>query len=150
MEPVKERLAVIVCATVAIAALSACSKGPVEPPLKPGELAVGTASVTVNGQDAGTTTAVACVRDGNLTTITTGDSKAGTTTVVDNGHGLAAKSVSIRNIGGFTGSYWQGLDGSAEIRPIGSTFDVKGEAFGFTSDRPSARTSGTFRINVAC
>lgn len=147
---VEQHGVVIACAAACLVVLSACSSTPAEPALRSGELAVGTASVTVNGQDLGKTSAVSCVRNGNLTTISTGDVSAGTTTVLDNSHGLTTKSVSIRNLGGFTGSYWQGLDGSGNLKTSGATFDLDGEAYGFNADNPSARTTGTFRIKVAC
>lgn len=135
---------------MAIASLVGCSKTAPEATVRPGELPIGTASVTVNGQDVGTTDAVSCVREGALTTFTTGDHDAGTTTVIDNQNGVTTKSVSIRNLGGFTGSYWQGLDGNTDVHTAGATFEFEGEAAGFKADKPSERTTGSFVIKVAC
>ena len=111
---------------------------------------VGTAALTVNGQDLGKTDAVSCVREGALTTITIGDPNAGTTAVVDNHKGPVTKSVSIRNLGGFTGSYWKDLEGTADLHTTGATYEVRGEAMGFNADKPSQRTTGSFVITVAC
>lgn len=147
---VNKRLAIVACATAAVASLGACTKTPAEPAVGAGQVAVGTAAVTVNGQDLGKTDAVSCVREGAFTTITTGDASAGTTAVIDNQKGLTTKSVSIRNLGGFTGSYWAGLDGSADLHTTGVTYELKGEALGFNADKPSQRTTGSYVIRVAC
>ena len=106
--------------------------------------------MTVNNQDLGTTAAVACSPAGPLTTITTGDPTAGTTAILDNAHGLLAKSVSITDLAGFTGSYWQDLDGSAEVRMTGRTYLITGTAAGFTTETRTTRTSARFTIRVSC
>ena len=103
--------------------LSAASPGARRspPPAKPqpGTLVAGTAQVTVNGQDTGTTEAVQCVPAGTLTTITTGDDASGVTAMVSNKDELVAESVSINNLGGFTGSYNAGLGGTAKVTMTG-------------------------------
>jgi ipoprotein LpqH len=137
-------------AVVLASGVTGCSTPTPSPQLRQGELPVGTARVTVNNQDLGTTDAVACSPAGQLTTITTGDPTSGLTTVVDNAHGLTAKSVSINNLAGFTGSYWQDLEGSAEVHMTGRTYLITGTAAGFTTDKPSARTSEPFAIRVSC
>lgn len=144
------RFAVVASATAVIASLAGCSNTPPEPALRAGEVPVGTAAVTVNGQDLGRTDAVSCVREGARTTITTGDEQAGTTTVVSNNKGLATKSVSIRNLAGFTGTYWDGLDGTIAVHTAGATYEFSGEAVGFNADKPSQRATGSFVIKVAC
>ena len=104
----------------------------------------------VNDADAGTTDAVQCSVAGPLTTITTGDDKSGVTALVSNADALTAESVTIRNLGGFTGSYNAGLGGQAKVTQTGRTYDITGTADGFQTDQPSFRTSGTFTIKVAC
>jgi lipoprotein LpqH len=133
-----------------VSGVAACSSPPPAPPLQPGTLAAGTAEVTVNGKDLGLTDAVACAQEGSQTTITTGDQDAGTTTVMDNAEGLTTKSVSIHNVGGFTGSYWEDLDGNADVHATGRTFVFTGTAWGFDTDKPNRRTTGTFAIRAAC
>ena len=110
----------------------------------------GTAQVSVNGQNVGTTEAVGCSSAGSLTTITTGDQASGTTVLVSNKEALTAASVGINNVGGFTGSYNAGLGGTAKVTMTGRTYDISGTADGFNTDNPSFRTSGTFAIKVAC
>ncbi|PRC56148.1 hypothetical protein C6A85_40090, partial [Mycobacterium sp. ITM-2017-0098] len=54
-------------------ALAGCSSQPPEYQPPPGALIAGTAQVTVNGQDAGTTDAVQCDSAGTLMIMKTGD-----------------------------------------------------------------------------
>jgi lipoprotein LpqH len=116
----------------------------------PGELVAGTAKVTVNGQDVGTTEAVQCTPAGSLTTLATGDQTSGITALVSNKDQLTAEAVGINNVGGFTGSYNAGLGGTAKVTMTGRTYDITGTADGFNTANPSFRTSGSFAIKVSC
>jgi ipoprotein LpqH len=127
-----------------------CSSQPPEYQPPPGALVAGTAQVTVNGHDTGTTDAVQCSSTGSLTTIETGDPVSGVTAMVSNRDELAAESVAINNLGGFTGSYNAGLGGTAKVTMTGRTYDITGTADGFDTAKPSFRTSGTFAIKVSC
>jgi hypothetical protein len=141
---------VLPAAALAVLAVAAgCSSPPPAKP-QPGTLVVGTAEVTVNDADAGSTNAVACTAAGSLTTITTGDAESGVTALVSNEGELTAESVSINNLGGFTGSYNAGLGGEATVKMTGRTYAITGTADGFATDSPSFRTNGTFVIKVAC
>ncbi len=110
----------------------------------------GTAQVTVNGQNLGTTEAVHCTPAGSLTTITTGDQASGISALISNKDELIAAAVGINNVSGFTGSYNAGLGGTAKFTMTGRTYDITGTADGFDMANPSFRTSGTFAIKVAC
>lgn len=137
-------------AAVSVTALAGCSSGPPDYQPAPGTLVAGTAQVTVNGQNLGTTDAVQCTTTGPLTTIITGDEASGVSALVSNQDGLVAQAVGLRDLGGFTGSYNAGLGGEAKVTMAGRTYDITGTADGFATDRPSFRTSGTFAIKVAC
>ena len=137
-------------AAAATLAVAGCSSGPPDYQPAPGTLVAGTAQVTVNGQNIGTTEAVQCTPAGSLTTITTGDQTSGITTLVSNKDELTAEAVSINNVGGFTGSYNAGLGGTAKVTMTDRTYDISGTADGFDTANPSFRTSGTFAIKVAC
>jgi lipoprotein LpqH len=139
-----------VVAAAATLALAGCSSGPPDYKPAPGTLVAGTAQVSVNGQNTGTTEAVQCTPAGSLTTITTGDQASGVTALVSNKDELTAAAVSINNVGGFTGSYNAGLGGTAKVTMTGRTYDITGTADGFNTAKPSFRTSGTFAIKVAC
>jgi ipoprotein LpqH len=131
-------------------AVAGCSSEPPEYEPPPGALVAGTAQVTINGKDTGTTEAVQCSSTGWLTTITTGDQASGITAMVSNKDELTAESVGINNLGGFTGSYNAGLGGTAKVTMTGRTYDITGTADGFDTAKPSFRASGTFAIKVSC
>jgi lipoprotein LpqH len=139
-----------VAAATATVAIAGCSSPPPDYQPKPGELVAGTAQVSVNGQNTGTTHAVQCASAGSLTTITTGDQTSGVTAVVSSKDELIAQAVSINNVGGFTGSYNAGLGGTAKVTMTGRTYDITGTADGFDTANPGFRNSGTFAIKVAC
>ena len=130
--------------------LAGCSSPPPVPSQQPGALVNGTALVTVNDAAPMKTTAVTCSAAGPLTTITTGDDRSGVTAVLSSQNELAAQSVSIVNLGGFTGSYHAGLGGETTVSMTGRTYAISGTADGFAVDNPSFRTSGTFTVKVAC
>jgi lipoprotein LpqH len=137
-------------AAVAVTAMTGCSSEPPEYKPAPGALVAGTAQVTVNGQDTGTTEAVQCSSLGSLTMINTGDQASGVAATVSNKDELTAESVGINNLGGFTGSYNAGLGGTAKVTMTGRTYDITGTADGFDTAKPSFRSSGTFSIKVSC
>jgi ipoprotein LpqH len=139
-----------IVAAIAVTAIAGCSSEPPEYKPAPGALVAGTAQVTINGQDAGTTEAVQCSSVGALTTIDTGDEAAGVTAMVSNSDELIAETVAITNLGGFTGSYNNGLGGTAEVTMTDRTYDITGTADGFATDKPSFRIPGTFAIKVSC
>lgn len=130
--------------------LVGCSSAPEQANPAPGTLISGTAQITVNDDDLGEFTSVHCTIAGPLTTITTGNDETGSTATISNEEGLVAKAVSIRNLGGFTGSYNEGLGGEADVELEGNTYTITGTADGFATDQPSFRTTGTFSIKVAC
>lgn len=135
----------------AVATCAACSSEPEAAPLPEGALAAGTAQITVDGRDGGTTHEVQCSPMGFQTAITTGDDTSGTTALVSKGDELTAESVSIRDIAGFTGSYNAGLgEAPAEVTMNGPTFVISGTATGFRTDAASFTTDGTFTLRVSC
>lgn len=134
-----------------VGASVACSSGQAPaPPAPEGALVAGTAQITVNDDDLGEFHAVKCTPAGQYLTISTGNDQQGSTVVVSNADGLVAKSVTIRDLGNFTGSFNEGLGGKAEVSLDGATYTITGTADGFATDKPSFRSSGTFTIKAAC
>lgn len=134
-----------------VGAAVACSSGQAPaPPAPEGSLVAGTAQITVNDDDLGEFHAVKCTPAGQYLTISTGNDQQGSTVVVSNADGLVAKSVTIRDLGNFTGSFNEGLGGKAEVSLDGATYTITGTADGFATDKPSFRSSGTFTIKAAC
>lgn len=149
MFPVMLSLSRPLAAVAMAVALAGCSD-PEPAAQPPGSLTAGTAEVTINGSRVDTTHNVRCTSEGAVTTINTGDDTAGTTSAVDTSEGAAVQFAQIRDLGGFTGSYWADLDPAAEVTLSGRTFLMNGTANGFNNSNPSARISQTFSIRVAC
>jgi ipoprotein LpqH len=130
--------------------LIACS-GTVPPPvLSAGELSAGTAKVRIAGGSPVTSKSVRCELAGPQTTIVTGENNGGTKSTIGSTGGLAALWVELHNVGGFTGSYWQGLGPAPKVKLVGRTFSIEGIAVGFDADNPSARIEQQYSIQAAC
>jgi lipoprotein LpqH len=140
---------IVLAAGLAIGSAAGCSSPP-QPQPQPGALVSGTAEVTVSDQSLGKVQSVDCTPAGDTITITTGDQNSGTTTVVSNGDKQTVKAVTIRDLGGFTGSYTEALAGDASVSMTGATYAITGTADGFKTDNPSFRANSTFTIKVAC
>gem|GEM_PF-646257 len=135
-------------AVLVAAGAAACSSPTVSPP--PGEIPAGTARVTINDRALPAMNAVKCMPIRSLTTITAGNAAAGVTALVSNETGLAAKTISINDMGGFTGRYMSGLEGKADVSMRGRTYIFRGAADGFDTQNPSVRTTSTFAIEISC
>jgi len=116
----------------------------------PGSLPPVTASITINGQSAGTTKDVRCWQDGWMHTIETGDDNSGVRVVVTTGDDVTAQSVVINNVADFNGSVWPNDIGKAQASVIGTTFRVNGTAEGATTAEPTKRTTASFDIKANC
>ncbi|BBU20994.1 lipoprotein LpqH [Mycobacterium xenopi] len=149
-ELVGDRLLVLNASIIFLVAagVGACSSSPSS--LPPGALPAGTAKVTINDRALPETTAVKCTAIGPLTRIVTGDRAAGITALVSNQTRLAAKSVTITDLGGFTGSYTEGLSGNADTSMKDQTYVIRGTAAGFDTAKPNLRTTASFALRVAC
>lgn len=146
----QHRFVAVVAATLVTGAAAGCSSQQTPPEPRPGTLPPGTAALTINGHDTGTTGTVQCSPNESLTTIRTGDRASGVTLMVSNKDRLTTEFVRIRNVGGFTGSYDRDLQGTAAVSMIGPTYGITGTALGFNSDKPSERTAESFAIRVSC
>jgi len=78
------------------------------------------------------------------------EEKPGFTAIFETGDALAAKSVQIRELGGFTGTYWKYTTGEANLRVEDGEFVLDGTAVGYTSGRPNKTSSATFAITTDC
>lgn len=108
------------------------------------------ASVTVNGIDRN----FHIVKCGQLQwtrTIDIGSEFSGAKVIVDEGAQPATtQSVHIRNVGGFSGMYSRGGDGSADMSMTGDKFTVSGTANGYKTDKSNEPATATFKIVVTC
>jgi lipoprotein LpqH len=130
--------------------LVGCSSPPRSVVPHSGELRAGMSEVSIAGQQRITSELVRCSPAGAQTTIVTGKEGEGTISTIDGTAGFAARSVELRNVDGFTGSYWQGLSDPPTVVQKGRTYVIEGSAMGFDAQNPSARISQQFSIRVAC
>ena len=140
----------VVLSMLIIVGGSGCASRPTTLQPKPGVLTPGTARLTINGVDAVTTNAVQCSTTDHLTTITIGDDPAVATAMVSNARQPTALSVRIHDPKGFTGTYSDGLGGSAQVTMEESTYQIEGTAEGLTSGGPSGLSREKFELRVSC
>ena len=93
---------------------------------------------------------MSCRHEQFYTTIQIGDGDAGTTSVVNNAKNLVVNSVEFQNFGGFSGSYWRDLQGTAKATHNGRNYSITGEASGYTAQKPNQVTNASFAIKVGC
>lgn len=130
-------------AVLTVALVASCTSGP------PTQLA-STASVTVNGNDRNFHI-VKCGQREWTRTIDIGSDFAGAKLIVDeNAQPPTLESVRIQNLGGFTGMYSRGGDGTGDLSVSGDKFTVSGKANGYKTDKPSEPATATYRIFVSC
>jgi hypothetical protein len=138
-------------AALVMVGLAGCSSPPSSAPaVPPGALPGGSALVTIDDSKMITSRVVSCLPIGSWMRITIGDAAAGVLITVDTTNELIAKSVAFNDFGGFTGSYWHDLQGSARVGVVDQTYAVTGTARGFNGDNPSLSTQERFTVNVAC
>lgn len=131
-------------AAAAVCALGACSA-------PPAALGTRTAEVVVNGDGNGTKYPVECSQAGWTWLISTFDeAKPGFTASIQTGDAVDAHSVQIRDLEGFTGSYWQGTVGEGKATVDGDKITITGTAEGSFADDPSGEANATYRIETTC
>ena len=134
---------VAAAAVLSVALVGACTSRP------PTQIA-STASVTVNGNDR----SFHVVKCGQLEwtrTIDIGSDFAGAKLVInENAQPATVQSVHIQNLGGFSGMYSPGGDGTAGLSTSGDRFTVSGTANGFMTAKPGEPANATYKISVSC
>jgi hypothetical protein len=58
--------------------------------------------------------------------------------------------VKIRNVDGFTGSFWQGGVGDAHVDVTNSAYTITGSAYGINSSNPNRVITTDFKITAEC
>jgi lipoprotein LpqH len=146
---VNTKLRVGAAAVLTIAAVAGCSSDKAAPP-RPGVLPPGTAVLSVEGKDVGTTYSVRCESIDWMTKIQTSIDGSSVNAMVSNADKLKAKFVRLHDLDGFTGSYEQQLQGEASVTMTGATYHIDGAALGFNKAKPTRLTAETFTIKVSC
>jgi hypothetical protein len=134
-------------ATVAVA-LAAAAAGCSAPPSALGGT---TAKVTIDGKSTGDAHAVVCSQTGWMWNIKTpGDPTTLTAFLNSEGGDVTVQSVDFRDFAGFTGVFWDGRIGKADVTGEGGKFTIEGSADGSFKDNPSNAVTASFRIEASC
>jgi len=108
------------------------------------------ARIVINGKATNALQPVTCSQTGTSWTIKTNDREPGFTATLQAGDEVTAQAVEIRNLGGFTGTFWNGNIGKAQAKISQGKFSVSGEAQGFMVDKPNHPATATFDITTDC
>jgi hypothetical protein len=139
---VNNRIVMVLTAASAVA-LTAC--GGSEP-----ALGARTAQVSVNGEETAKIP-VECSQAGWTWLISDfGEGTPGFSASVSTGENVAAHSVEIRDLEGFTGAYWEGTVGDGKAVVDDSTITITGTAKGAFSQNPTADAEAKYEITTTC
>ena len=145
------RIVAVAAAAVVAGAIAGCSSSPTESPRPAGSLAPGTGQATVGGKGIAVTDRVSCPQVGQAHTIEIGDDNSNAQVIVSSANNeWSVNSVVLNNVGGFTGSFWSGRAGKADVKLVGMTYTVTGTATGVHADKPTQTTDGKFEIKANC
>jgi len=70
--------------------------------------------------------------------------------VLLSGERVIPQWVKIRDVGGFTGSFWQGGVGDAQVDLAQSTYTITGSAYGINNSNPNKTITTDFKIIAEC
>ena len=108
------------------------------------------ASVSIDGKDQGNTADITCGQLESSYFFDIGRGKTSAKAIVEvDGDKVIPQSVQINGFGGFTGSYWQGGEYSADAKLANQTFTITGTASGIKMGT-SGTSTATFKIVVRC
>ena len=70
--------------------------------------------------------------------------------VLLSGERVIPQWVKIRNVGGFTGSFWEGGVGDAHVDLAQNTYTITGSAYGINNSNPNKVVTTDFKITAEC
>jgi hypothetical protein len=116
----------------------------------PNALGTSDARVLINGKATNALQPITCTQTGTNWTIQTLEQEPGFTATLRLGDTVTPETVTIRNLGDFTGTFWADNLGKAQARVSQDSFNVSGEAQGSFADNPNQTTTATFDISADC
>ena len=108
------------------------------------------AKVIINGKATNAPQPVFCSQTGQSWTIQTMDKEPGFTATIRLGDPVKPQAVDIRDLGNFTGTFWDDNIGKAQARVNQGKFNISGEANGAFADKPNQPATATFDITTNC
>lgn len=92
-----------------------------------------------------------CSQNQQYRTIDIKDRDGGVEAVVlTSGYRVMPQWVKIRNVDGFTGSFWEGGVGDAHAEVTNDAFTIAGSAYGINSSNPNKVITTEFKIIAEC
>lgn len=116
----------------------------------PAALSTRDARVIIDGKATNAPQPVTCYQTGQTWTIETVAKEPGFTATIQLGDTVKPQVVEIRNLGNFSGEYWDDNLGKAQAKVSQGKFTVSGEAQGAFADKPNQTTNATFDITTQC
>jgi Mycobacterium 19 kDa lipoprotein antigen len=108
------------------------------------------ARLTIDG-NTHTTRPPACSQDQSYRTIDIREHDGRVEAVVLlSGDRVIPQWVKIRNVDGFTGSFWEGGVGDAHADVTNSAYTITGSAYGINSSNPNKVITTDFKITAEC
>lgn len=133
---------VVLVLTAVVAGIAGCSAAQTVPRKA--------ARLTIDGATH-TTRPPSCRQDQMYRTINIPDHDGGIEAVVLlSGYRVMPQWVKIRNVDGFTGSYWQGGVGDAHVDLTNDAYTITGSAYGIKSANPNKVVTTDFKIVAEC
>ena len=133
----------------AVLILSGCAPGRAAAPGS-GALPPGTAKLTVDGKQIGTTYSVGCQSIDWMTRIQVDLHDAGVSAMLSSADKLTSEFVRLHDVDGFSGSYERARQGEASVTMTGPTYQITGVAMGFNNAQPTRLKAETFTLTVSC
>lgn len=109
-----------------------------------------TATVAIDGNDAGGAFPVTCRQTGFTWYIQTPGKDKGFTAVLAMDGPPKAESVEFRDVAGFSGNFWKGNMGDAQVTGQQGRYTITGTADGNFTATPSDDAQAKFRIQTNC
>jgi hypothetical protein len=129
-------------ALVLVAAVAGCA-GTETIPRKAARLSIGGNTRTARPP--------ACSQDQSYRTIDIRDRDGGVQAVVLlSGERVMPQWVKIRNVDGFTGSFWEGGVGDAHVELVNNAYTIIGSAYGIDDRNPNKVVTTDFKITAEC
>ena len=139
----QNRLATVAgIALVVVAGVSGCGQAQTIPR--------SAARFTLDG-NTHTTRPAACSQDQSYRTLDIRDRDGSIQAVVLlSGERAIPQWVKIRNVDGFTGSFWQGGVGEGRVDLSRNTYTITGSAYGISSSSPNKTVTSEFKLVAEC
>ncbi|OJZ74268.1 hypothetical protein BRW65_09865 [Mycobacterium paraffinicum] len=138
----RNRLLAVVFLVIAGVGLAGCGQAQTTPRKA--------ARLTIDGATH-STRPPSCSQNQQYRTIDIKDHDGGVEAVVlTSGYRVMPQWVKIRNVDGFTGSFWEGGVGDAHAEVTNDAYTITGSAYGINSSNPNKVVTTEFKISAEC